>query len=274
MLGGKLLDYGDWGDSGSYFMGIKKIIIVVSGKGGVGKSTVSSNIAFSLSTMGLNVGLLDADVYGPSIPIMFDAWDENAISFVKKENREIMLPLIRRGIKLISVGFLVKKSAAIIWRGPMVSSAIFQLYNDVDWGDLDYLIVDMPPGTGDVQLTIANIMPVTGGIIVSTPQKVAIADAVKAKDMLDKLNIPILGVIENMSYFVCDNCSAVHSIFDKNGAKELAENANLPFLGSIPIEKNIRKLSDAGDFAYDHFSDIARSLIKASDAASELQIVC
>src|SRR3989338_2342847 len=194
---------------------VKNIILVLSGKGGVGKSTVATNLALALSGFGCRVGLLDADVYGPSIPTLFDIpKDIEVLGIAKEGSKEnYMIPLESKGIKLMSIGFLVDTASAMIWRGPMIASASMQMFYNVAWGDLDYLIVDMPPGTGYIHLTISQKVNVAGALIVSTPQELALADVVRAKAMLDKVNIPTFGLIENMSYFVCDSCDKRHAIF-------------------------------------------------------------
>jgi ATP-binding protein involved in chromosome partitioning len=227
---------------------VKNIVLVASGKGGVGKSTVAANLAVALQRLGCRVGLLDADVYGPSVPMMFGVSDDEQVRGMKTDQSEEtwMIPVERHGLKLMSIGFLVDTSSAMIWRGPMIASASMQMFNNVAWGDLDYLVVDMPPGTGDIQLTIAQRVAVAGTVIVSTPQDVALADVVRAKAMFDKVNIPSLGVVENMSYFVCDGCDKRHEIFTHGGAKHAAQNLGLPFLGEIPIEIGVRQGSDEG----------------------------
>ncbi|QEC52058.1 ATP-binding protein involved in chromosome partitioning [Anseongella ginsenosidimutans] len=228
------------------FPNIKNIIIVSSGKGGVGKSTVASNLALALYKKGAKVGLLDADIYGPSIPMMFGVM--GARPDVKTENgKHRMLPIEKHGIKLLSIGFFATPGQAIPWRGPMVSSAVKQLFNDADWGELDYLVVDFPPGTGDIHITVAQGFPVAGAVLVTTPQNVALADAAKGAGMfrMDAINIPILGVVENMSWFspaeLPDN---KYYIFGKGGGKALAEQFDVPLLGEIPL---VKAVSDAGD---------------------------
>ncbi len=227
---------------------VKNVILVASGKGGVGKSTVASNLAAALAHLGCRVGLLDADVYGPSIPTMFGVPQNVEIQGIKGESEEttFMLPVSRHGVKLMSIGFLVDTSSAMIWRGPMIASAFMQMFYNVAWGDLDYLIVDLPPGTGDIQLTIAQKVVIAGSVIVSTPQDVALADVIRAKSMFDKVNIPSLGVVENMSYFVCDGCDKRHEIFTHGGAHEAANKLALPFLGEVPLEVPVRQGGDEG----------------------------
>ncbi|WP_041768990.1 iron-sulfur cluster carrier protein ApbC [Pseudovibrio sp. FO-BEG1] len=221
--------------------GVKHIIAVASGKGGVGKSTTSANLALALSAMGLKVGLLDADIYGPSIPKLMGASGQPEVT----ENR-IMKPLEAHGIKLMSIGFLVEEDTAMIWRGPMVVSALNQMLREVDWGELDALIVDLPPGTGDVQLTMAQKVPLTGALVVSTPQDLALLDARRGIAMFEKVAIPVLGVVENMSHFICPDCGGTHEIFGHGGAKAEAEKMKVPFLGEVPLTMEIRQQSDTG----------------------------
>lgn len=227
---------------------VRNIILVASGKGGVGKSTVASNLAVTMATLGCRVGLLDADVYGPSIPVMFDLQGEGQVKgFSDKEsNTTFMIPPIKYDVALMSIGFLVDTDAPMIWRGPMIASASMQMFNNVYWGQLDYLIIDLPPGTGDIQLTIAQKINVAGAIIVSTPQDVALKDVVRAKKMFDKVNIPTLGLIENMSYFMCDGCDKRHEIFSSGGALEQARQLSLKILGTIPLIPAIRSAADEG----------------------------
>lgn len=227
---------------------VRNIILVASGKGGVGKSTVASNLAAALQKLGCRTGLLDADVYGPSIPTMFGVKTEEEVKGFKDETsgQTYMLPLERHGVKLMSLGFLVDTSSAMIWRGPMIASACMQMFQNVAWGELDYLVVDLPPGTGDIQLTISQKVAVAGAVVVSTPQDVALADVIRAKAMFDKVNIPILGVVENMSYFVCDGCEKRHEIFTHGGAKAAAERLELGFLGELPLEPKVRAGGDEG----------------------------
>lgn len=228
--------------------GIQNVILVASGKGGVGKSTVATNLAVALGKLGCSVGLLDADVYGPSLPTMFGFVDGTRPGTMPGDSadRPKIVPLERYGIKLMSIGFLVDTSTPMVWRGPMIASAAMQLFRDVGWGELDYLIVDLPPGTGDIHLTISQQVLVAGAVIVSTPQDVALADVVRAKTMFDKVSIPSLGIVENMSYFVCDGCNKRHEIFFHGGAKKAAERLKMPFLGEIPIEQGVMKGGDEG----------------------------
>ncbi|MCP4502355.1 MAG: Mrp/NBP35 family ATP-binding protein [Deltaproteobacteria bacterium] len=229
--------------------GIRNVILVASGKGGVGKSTVAANFAAGLKSLGCSVGLLDADVYGPSVPTMFGIDDGSRPGSVPSEDpkRPIIIPLEKNGIKLMSMGFLVDTSTPMVWRGPMIASACMQLFRDVQWGELDYLVVDMPPGTGDIQLTISQQVGVAGAVIVSTPQEVALVDVVRAKAMFDKVSIESIGVVENMSYFVCDGCDKRHEIFAHGGARKAAEEQNVPFLAEIPLEPSVMKAADGGE---------------------------
>lgn len=228
--------------------GVKKVIAVISGKGGVGKSTVSANLALALAESGAKVGLMDADIYGPSVPIMFGVRGERPL--MKDVNgKGVIVPLERFGIRLLSIGLLVDESKAVVWRGPMASSAIRQFVTDVDWGNLDYLIVDMPPGTGDIHLTLLQMIKVSGVVIVSTPQDVALADAKKGIAMFGQaqLNARILGLVENMSYFTpAELPDNKYYIFGKQGAQKLAEQYELPFLGEIPLVQSIREGGDIG----------------------------
>jgi ATP-binding protein involved in chromosome partitioning len=227
---------------------VRNIILVASGKGGVGKSTLASNLAVAMARLGCRVGLLDSDVYGPSIPIMFGLEGSGEVKgFVDKEsNITYMIPPIKNDVALMSIGFLVDTESPMIWRGPMIASASMQLFHNVYWGQLDYLIIDLPPGTGDIQLSIAQKINVAGAIIVSTPQDVALKDVIRAKKMFDKVNIPTLGLVENMSYFICDGCDKRHEIFAHGGAKTAAHNLGIKVLGEIPLITKVRAASDAG----------------------------
>jgi ATP-binding protein involved in chromosome partitioning len=235
-------------DKSSVLPGVKNVIAVVSGKGGVGKSTVSSNLALALAKGGASVGLLDADIYGPSIPIMFGVRGERPM-MTDVNGKGMIVPLERFGIKLLSIGLLVDEKNAVVWRGPMASNAIRQFITDVYWGDLDYLVIDMPPGTGDIHLTIMQTAPVTGVVVVTTPQDVALADAKKGIAMFGQaqMNVPIIGLVENMSYFtpveLPDN---KYYIFGNEGGRRLAEEYDLPFLGQIPLVQSIREGGDIG----------------------------
>lgn len=235
-------------DPGTVLPKVKNIIAVVSGKGGVGKSTVSSNLALALSAGGAKVGLMDADIYGPSVPIMFGVRGERPM-MVEIEGKGMIVPLEKYGIKLMSIGLLVDEKNAVVWRGPMASSAIRQFVTDVYWDELDYLVVDMPPGTGDIHLTLMQTVPVTGTVIVTTPQDVALADAKKGIAMFGQaqLNVPVIGLVENMSYFTpAELPENKYYIFGKEGGKRLADEYDLPFLGQIPLVQSIREGGDKG----------------------------
>jgi ATP-binding protein involved in chromosome partitioning len=216
------------------------VIAVGSGKGGVGKSTVSVNLAVSLAATGARVGLLDADVFGPSIPMLLDAVDH------KPETEGGLRPIERYGIATMSIGFLVAPEKAVVWRGPMVTGALGQLLRDTQWGALDYLIIDMPPGTGDIQLSLAQQAPLTGAVVVTTPQDLALIDVRKAAQMFAAVNVPILGVVENMASFVCPHCGEETAIFGEGGGAREAEVRSVPFLGRVPLTLKIRESSDAG----------------------------
>ena len=233
---------------GKTIPGIQNIIAVASGKGGVGKSTITANLAVSLSKMGFKVGILDADVYGPSIPIMFDVEKERPLS-IEVDGKSKMEPVENYGVKILSIGFFTNPDQAVIWRGPMASKALDQLIFDANWGELDFMLVDLPPGTGDIHLSIMQSMPITGAVIVSTPQTVALADARKGVAMFQQENIqvPVLGIIENMAYFTPEELpDNKYYIFGKEGAKNLAEDLQVPLLGQIPIVQSIRESGDAG----------------------------
>ena len=235
-------------DSKTVLPGVKNIIMVASGKGGVGKSTVAVNLALGLAQEGARVGLLDADIYGPSVPIMLGLRDERP-KMMNIDGKGMIVPLERYGIKAMSIGMLIDEKQAVIWRGPMASSALKQFISDVYWEELDYLIIDLPPGTGDVHLTLVQAVPVTGAVIVSTPQAVAAADAKKAIMMFrqPQINIPILGIVENMAYFTpAELPENKYYIFGKGGARQMAEQFELPFLGEIPIVQSIREGGDKG----------------------------
>ena len=235
-------------DAGAILPKVKNIIAVVSGKGGVGKSTVAANLALALSEGGAKVGLMDADIYGPSVPIMFGVRGERPI-MMDIEGKGMIIPLEKFGIKLMSIGLLVDEKNAVVWRGPMASSAIKQFVTDVYWDELDYLVVDMPPGTGDIHLTLMQTVPVTGAVIVTTPQDVALADAKKGIAMFGQaqMNVPIIGLVENMSYFVpAELPGNKYYIFGKEGGKRLADEYDIPFLGQIPLVQSIREGGDQG----------------------------
>ena len=221
--------------------GVKHVILVMSGKGGVGKSTVASNLALALSRMGHSVGLLDADIYGPSIPTMFGITGQPL-----SDGKQIQ-PLERFGIKLMSIGFLLEDpKAAVVWRGPMLHGALLQFLKDVNWGKLDFLLLDLPPGTGDVSLTLSQKVRSTGAVIVTTPQEVALQDVYKSVSMAQKVGIPLLGVVENESYFICDGCEKRHELFGSGGGQSVADYAKAPLLGQIPLHPAVRQWGDAG----------------------------
>jgi ATP-binding protein involved in chromosome partitioning len=221
--------------------GVSAVIAVASGKGGVGKSTTALNLALGLRDLGLRVGLLDADIYGPSVPRLTGIHEKPQLD----DNRK-MIPILRFGLSIMSIGFLVEEDTAMIWRGPMVMSAITQMLRDVAWGTLDVLVVDMPPGTGDAQLTLAQNVPLKGAIIISTPQDLSLIDARRGLAMFKKVNVPVLGIVENMSYFQCPHCGTKSDIFGHGGARHEAERLGVPFLGEIPLHISIRTTSDAG----------------------------
>jgi len=235
-------------DEGKVLPGVKNIIAVVSGKGGVGKSTVSANLALALAQDGASVGLMDADIYGPSVPIMFGVRGERPM-MREKDGKGYIVPMERYGIKLMSIGLLVDEKSAVVWRGPMASSAIRQFVTDVEWGELDYLVIDMPPGTGDIHLTLMQLVPVTGAIIVTTPQQVALADAKKGIAMFAQaqLNVPIIGLVENMAYFTpAELPNNKYYLFGKEGGKRLADEYDLNLLGQIPLVQSICEGGDIG----------------------------
>jgi ATP-binding protein involved in chromosome partitioning len=222
--------------------GVKNIVLVMSGKGGVGKSTVAVNLTLALNRLGCAVGLLDADMYGPSIPTMLGVAGRPG-----SVDGQRFLPLERFGVKLMSIGFLLEDpKSAVVWRGPMLQNALLQFLRDVDWGELDYLILDLPPGTGDIALTISQKLRTTGAIVVTTPQEVALQDVYKSVSMAQKVGIPLLGVVENESYFVCDGCEKRHELFGVGGGQKVAEFAQAPLLGQIPVDQAIREWGDAG----------------------------
>ena len=228
--------------------GISNIVAVASGKGGVGKSTVTANLAVTLAKMGFKVGVLDADIYGPSIPIMFDVASERPLS-VNIDGKSKMKPVENYGVKVLSIGFFTKPDQAVIWRGPMASKALNQMIFDAAWGELDFLLLDLPPGTGDIHLSIMQALPITGSVVVSTPQNVALADAKKGVAMFqqDSINVPVLGIIENMAYFTpAELPENKYYIFGKEGAKHLAEDLQVPFLGELPLVQSIREAGDIG----------------------------
>jgi ATP-binding protein involved in chromosome partitioning len=236
--------------------GVAAVIAVASGKGGVGKSTTALNLALGLRDLGLRVGLLDADIYGPSVPRLTGIREKPVLNDDKK-----MIPIERFGLAIMSIGFLVEEDTAMIWRGPMVMSAITQMLRDVAWGTLDILVVDMPPGTGDAQLTLAQNVPLKGAIIVSTPQDLSLIDARRGLAMFKKVNVPVLGIVENMSYFQCPHCGTQSDIFGHGGARHEAERLGVPFLGEIPLHMSIRATSDSGTPVVDSEPDGAHAKI-------------
>ncbi|SIS87879.1 Mrp/NBP35 family ATP-binding protein [Belliella pelovolcani] len=250
---------------------VKNIIAIASGKGGVGKSTTASNLAVALANSGAKVGLIDADISGPSVPTMFNVESEQPA--VKQENgKNVIIPIEQYGVKLMSIGFLTPADSAVVWRGPMASSALKQFIGDVEWGELDYLLIDLPPGTSDIHLTMVQTIPVTGAVIVTTPQKVALADATKGLSMFkqSQINVPILGVIENMAYFTPEELpNNKYYLFGKEGGRKLAEKFEVPFLGEIPIVQSIRESGDTGypavlkeGVTQKAFSDLAESVAR------------
>jgi ATP-binding protein involved in chromosome partitioning len=248
--------------------GVKNIIAIASGKGGVGKSTVTANLAVALAKSGAKVGLIDADIYGPSVPTMFNCEHEQpAVEQVNGKN--MIVPLEQYGVKLLSIGFLAPPDSAMIWRGPMASSALKQFFSDALWGDLDYLLIDLPPGTGDIHLTLVQTVPVTGAVIVTTPQKVALADANKGLLMFKQpsINVPILGVVENMAYFTPEELpDNKYYIFGKDGGKKLAEKHGAPLLGEIPLVQSIRESGDSGLPAVLKKGPVADAFIELAEA--------
>ena len=229
---------------GTAIPGIKHLIAVASGKGGVGKSTTAVNLALALQSLGLKVAVLDADVYGPSMPKLFGLTGKPEASDAAGKK---MKPMSRYGVELMSIGFLVPEDTAMIWRGPMVMSALTQLLRETEWSGADVMVIDMPPGTGDVQLTLAQQTPLSGAVIVSTPQDLALIDARKGLNMFKKVNVPVIGIVENMSYFVCSKCGERHEIFGHGGAREEAERIGASFLGEVPLDKEVRLRSDSGE---------------------------
>lgn len=220
---------------------VRNVIAVAAGKGGVGKSTVAANLAAAFARAGTAVGIMDADVFGPSMPQMMGS-AESEIGM--GEHR--IIPAVHHGVKIVSVGFFVERGAAVVWRGPMIHKLITQFVEDVDWGELDYLVVDLPPGTGDTQISLAQLVPVTGALMVTTPQEVSVIDVEKALSMWQKVEVPVLGIVENMSYFACPKCGHHEEIFSRGGGVRLAERAGLPFLGEIPMVSSVRGSGDAG----------------------------
>ncbi|OEY73327.1 MULTISPECIES: Mrp/NBP35 family ATP-binding protein [Salegentibacter] len=257
---------------GKSIPGISNIIAVASGKGGVGKSTVTANLAVTLSKMGFKVGILDADIYGPSIPMMFDVEAEKPLS-VTVDGKSKMKPIENYGVKILSIGFFTKPNQAVVWRGPMAAKALNQMIFDAAWGELDFLLIDLPPGTGDIHLSIMQSLPITGSVVVSTPQNVALADAKKGVAMFrqESINVPVLGIVENMAYFTPEELPEnKYYIFGKQGAKNLAEDIDTPFLGEIPLVQSLRESGDIGRPAAlqtatpleTAFEDITRNMVQ------------
>lgn len=264
---------------GKSIPGIKNIIAVASGKGGVGKSTVTANLAVTLTKMGFSVGILDADIYGPSMPIMFDVENEKPVSMLV-DGKSKMKPVESYEVKILSIGFFTAPSQAVIWRGPMASKALNQMIFDADWGELDFMLIDLPPGTGDIHLSIVQSLPITGAVVVSTPQAVALADAKKGVSMFlsEAINVPVLGIIENMAYFTPEELPEnKYYIFGKEGAKNLSEDLGVPFLGEIPIVQSIREAGDYGRpaamqvaSAVEHvFDEVTRNVVREVVARNE-----
>lgn len=264
---------------GKSIPGIKNIIAVASGKGGVGKSTVTANLAVSLAKMGFSVGVLDADIYGPSMPIMFDVESEKPIS-VTVDGKSKMKPIESYEIKILSIGFFTAPSQAVIWRGPMASKALNQMIFDADWGELDFMLIDLPPGTGDIHLSIMQSLPITGAVVVSTPQAVALADAKKGVSMFlsEAINVPVLGIIENMAYFTpAELPQNKYYIFGREGAKNLAADLDVPFLGEVPIVQSVREAGDIGrpaalqegSLVADIFTEVTRNVVEQTVLRNE-----
>ncbi len=254
--------------------GVKNVIAIASGKGGVGKSTVTANLAMALHRSGAKVGIIDADIYGPSIPVMFGA-EEMQPTITPKDGKNYINPIRQYGIKLISIGFLTPPDSAVVWRGPMASQALKQFFGDTDWGELDYLLIDLPPGTSDIHLTLVQTVPVTGAVIVTTPQKVAIADANKGLAMFrqPQINVPVLGVIENMAYFTpAELPDKKYFIFGEGGGKKLAERYEVPFLGQIPLVQSIREAGDEGRPAVMTTETVAADAFRAAAEALAQQV--
>lgn len=251
--------------------GVKNTIAVASGKGGVGKSTVAVNLAVALARSGARVGLLDADVYGPSLPLMMGIHETP-----KAGPDDRLIPINNHGLKLMSVGFMLDEETPLIWRGPLVMQLIKQFLTGVEWGEIDYLVIDLPPGTGDVQLTLVQTIPVTGAVIVTTPQDIALIDARRAIKMFNEVKVPVIGIIENMSYFVCPHCKGTTEIFSKGGGEKTSERYHVPFLGKIPIDVEIREGGDTGRPVVDASpdSELARAFVDiACNVASRISVL-
>lgn len=260
-------------DNQALLKGVKNIIAVASGKGGVGKSTLTANLAVALAQSGAKVGLVDADISGPSVPTMFGVEDAKPAVYRTPDGRNLIEPIEKHGIKLMSIGFLAPAESAVVWRGPMASSALKQFITEVDWGELDYLLIDLPPGTSDIHLTLVQTVPVTGAIIVTTPQKVAIADALKGLQMFrqPQINVPVLGLVENMAYFTpAELPENKYYIFGQGGGRDLAERYGVPFIGEVPLVQSIRESGDEGSpqilqegtVAAEAFKDIAQEVAR------------
>jgi ATP-binding protein involved in chromosome partitioning len=234
---------------------IRHTVAVASGKGGVGKSTVAVNLAVCLADRGATVGLLDCDIYGPSLPLMLGVNERPA----GDEGTQTLTPLVKYGVKLMSMGFISGEQTPVIWRGPMVHKMVTALMHQVDWGELDYMVLDLPPGTGDAQLTLTQHAPLTGAVIVTTPQDVSLADARKGLKMFQQVNVPVLGIVENMSYFVCDQCSKRHNIFRSGGGRRTSEELDVPFLGEIPLDPPVAEGGDVGQPVVISWPDSAAS---------------
>ncbi|MFO7768228.1 MAG: Mrp/NBP35 family ATP-binding protein [bacterium] len=251
--------------------GIKHCVAVASGKGGVGKSTVAANLALALAEEGASVGLLDADIYGPSQPIMFGISDRPNVTADRK-----LIPLEKYGVKLMSIGFIADERMPVIWRGPLVGKMVQEFLANVQWGDLDYLVVDLPPGTGDAQLTLVQSAPITGAVVVTTPQEVALEDVVRALRMFSKVEVPILGLVENMSFFICDGCGKRHDIFSSGGGMRSSEELGIPFLGEVPLDGSVVEGGDEGVpiVEADPGSDVAKAFTKlARSVAANVSVV-
>ncbi|NOU48945.1 iron-sulfur cluster carrier protein ApbC [Pseudoalteromonas sp. JBTF-M23] len=245
---------------------IKHIVLVASGKGGVGKSTTAVHIARALQAQGAQVGVLDADIYGPSIPSLFSVADEKPTT----QDNKTLNPIIKDGIKVQSIGFLVSPEDATVWRGPMASQALSQLLNETQWGEIDYLIVDMPPGTGDIQLTMTQKVPASGALIVTTPQDLALLDAQKGIAMFNKVNLPVLGIVENMSHFICTHCGEKSHVFGKHGAEQLAQRHGVPLLAEIPLNVEIREASEHKQAMLAHDAGIFEHYIACAQILSSM----
>ncbi len=258
---------------GEELPGVKNVIAIASGKGGVGKSTITANLAVSLAKMGFKVGLVDADIYGPSMPMMFDVVNEKPSS-IEVNGKKLMDPVESYGVKLLSIGFFAGVDQAVVWRGPMATKALNQLIRDAHWGELDFLLIDLPPGTGDIHLSLVQAVPVTGAVVVSTPQNIALSDARKGVAMfkMDAINVPVLGIVENMSYFTpAELPENKYYIFGESGAKHLTEELKVPFLGEIPLVQSVREAADVGRPAAlqentpiaETFKELARNVVSS-----------